>query len=55
VVEKPDEVIWKTTRKSDDNIKKSKMARDETVWSGFIWLETGTLVITIQGRKGKTQ
>lgn len=54
-IEKPDEAIWKTNIKSDDNIKNSKMAHDETVWTGFIWLGTGTLVITIQGRKGKTQ
>jgi hypothetical protein len=45
----------KTKKKSDDNIKNSLKAHDETVWPGFIWRGTGTLVIIIQARKGKTQ
>ena len=37
-------------RKSDDNIKNILKAHDKTVWPGFIWFGTGTLVITIQAR-----
>jgi hypothetical protein len=40
-IEKPDEAIWKTNIKSDDNIKNSKMAHDETVWTDLSGLGQG--------------
>lgn len=57
MVEKPDKMrpFGRLTENQTIILKIPKKTYDETVWTGFIWLGTGTLVITIQARKGKSQ